>query len=64
MALREPDRAEEQQPELAHNTLADATAGGKAIVVAKTTISGPAPPPEQEAEEDEIKEILGCPKDK
>ena len=37
---------------------------GKAIVVTETTISGPAPPPEQEAEEDEVKEILGRPKDK
>jgi len=64
LAPREPDRAEEQQPELAQNTLADATARGKAIVVAETTISGPAPPPEQEAEEDEIEEILGRPKDK
>ena len=44
MAPREPDRAEEQQPELAQNTLVDATARGKAIVVAETTISGPAPP--------------------
>ena len=30
-------------------------------MVAETTISGPAPPPEQE---DEIEEILGHPKDK
>jgi len=44
--------------------LADATAHGKAIVVAETTISGPAPPPEQEAEEDKVEEILGRPKDK
>ena len=64
MAPREPDRAEEQQPELAQNTLVDATARGKAIVVAETTISGLAPPPEQEAEEDEVEEILGHPKDK
>ena len=49
---------------MAQNTLADATARGKAIVVAETTISGPAPPPEQEAEEDKIEEILGRPKDK
>ena len=64
MAPREPDRAEEQQPELAQNTFADAAARGKAIVVAETTISGPVPPPEQEAEEDEVEEILGHPKDK
>ena len=61
MAPREPDRAEEQQPELAQNTLADATARGKAIVVAKTTDSRPALPLEQE---DEVEEILGHPKDK
>ena len=64
LAPREPDRAEEQQSELAQNTLADATARGKAIVVAETTIFGPAPPPEQEAEEDKVEEILGRPKDK
>ena len=49
---------------MAQNTLADATARGKAIVVAETTISGLAPPPEQEAEEDEVEEILGHPQDK
>ena len=64
MAPREPVQAEEQQPGLAQSTLADATARGKAIVVAETTNSRPAPPPEQEAEEDEIEEILGRPKDK
>ena len=40
LAPRKLDQAEEQQPELAQNTLADATARGKAIVVAETTISG------------------------
>ena len=64
MAPREPDQAEEQQPELAQSTLADATARGKAIVVAETTDSRPAPPPKQEAEEDEVEEILGRPQDK
>ena len=64
MAPRGPDQAEEQQPEVAQSTLADATARGKAIVVAETTISRPALPLEQEAEEDEVKEILGRPKDK
>ena len=34
---RGPDQAEEQQPEVAQSTLADATARGKAIVVADTT---------------------------
>ena len=64
MAPREPDQAEEQQPELAQSTLADAMARGKAIVVAKTTDSRPAPPLEQEAKEDEVEEILGRPQDK
>ena len=61
---RGSDQAEEQQPEVAQSTLADATARGKAIVVAETTDSRPAPPPEQEAEEDEVEEILGRPQDK
>ena len=64
LAPRGPDQVEEQQSEVAKSTLADAMARGKAIVVAETTISGPAPPPEQEAEEDEVEEILGRPKDK
>ena len=64
LAPREPDQAEEQQPELAQSTLADATARGKAIVVAETADSRPVPPPEQEAEEDEVEEILGRPQDK
>jgi len=51
-APRGPDQAKEQQSEVAKSTLADATARGKAIVVAETTNSRPAPPPEQEAEED------------
>ena len=49
---------------MAQSTLADATARGKAIVVAETTNSRPAPPPEQEAEEDEVEEVLGRPQDK
>ena len=61
MAPREPDQAEEQQPEVAQSTIADATAHGKAMVVAETTDSRPAPPPEQEAEEDEVEEVLGRP---
>ena len=64
MAPRELDQAEEQQPEVAQSTLADATARGKAIVVAETTNSRPAPLPEQEAEEDEVEEVLGRPQDK
>ena len=64
LAPREPDQAEEQQPEVAQSTLADATARGKAMVVLETADSRPAPPPEQEAEEDEVEEILGHPQDK
>ena len=63
-APRGPDQAEEQQPEVAQSTLADATARGKAIVVTETTNSRPAPLPEQEAKEDEVEEVLGCPQDK
>jgi len=63
-APRGPDQAKEQQSEVAKSTLADATARGKAIVVAETMNSRPAPPPEQEAEEDEVEEILGHPQDK
>ena len=63
-APRGPDQAEEQQPEVAKSTLADATARGKAIVVVETTNSRPVPPPEQEAKEAEVEEILGCPQDK
>ena len=61
---RGPDQAEEQQPEVAQSTLADAMARGKAIVIAETTNSRPAPLPEQEAEEDEVEEVLGRPQDK
>ena len=61
---REPDQAEEQQPELAQSTLADAMARGKAIVIVETTNSRQAPLPEQEAEEDEVEEVLGRPQDK
>ena len=61
---KEPVQAEEQQPGLAQSTLADAMARGKAIVVVETADSRPVPPPEQEAEEDEVEEILGRPQDK
>ena len=64
MAPNEPNQAEEQQPEVAQSTLADAAAHGKAIVVVETTNSRPAPPPEQEAKEDEVEEIMGRPQDK
>ena len=49
---------------MAQSTLADAMARGKAIVVVETTDSRPALPPEQEAEEDEVEEVLGHPRDK
>ena len=63
-APRGPNQAEEQQPKVAQSTLADATAHGKAIVVAKTTNSRQAPLPKQEAEEDKVEEVLGRPQDK
>ena len=49
---------------MAQSTLADATARGKAIVIVETTNSRQAPLPEQEAEEDEVEEVLGHPQDK
>ena len=49
---------------MAESTLVDATARGKALVVMETVGSRPAPPPEQEAEEDEVEEVLGHPQDK
>ena len=58
------DQTEEQQLEVAQSTFADATARGKAIVIAEAANSGPAPLPKQEAEEDEVEEILGHPQDK
>ena len=33
-------------------------------MIAEAATSGPAPLPEQEAEEDEVEEVLGCPQDK
>ena len=64
MAPREPDLAEEQQPEVAQSILADATARGKALVVVESADSKPASPPEQEAEEEEVEEVLGRPQDR
>ena len=64
MAPREPDLAEEQQPEVAQSTLADATARGKAMVVVESADSRPALPPEQEAKEEEVEEVLGRPQDR
>ena len=64
MALREPDLAEEQQPEVAQNVFADTTARGKTLVVVESANSRPVPPPEQEAEEEEVEEVLGYPQDR
>ena len=58
------DQTEEQQPEVAQSTSADAMARGKAIVIAEAANSGPALLLEQEAEEDEVEEVLGRPQDK
>jgi len=56
-------QTEEQRPEArAQSTFVDATARGKAIVIAETANSGPAP--EEEAEKDEVEEVLGRPQDK
>ena len=46
---------------MAQSTLADASARGKAIVVTETTNSRQALLPKQEAEEDEVEEVLGRP---
>ena len=64
MAPREPDQAEEQQPEVAQSTLADVTAHGKAMVVVGSVDSRLASPLEQEAREEEVEEVLGHPQDK
>ena len=63
-APRVTDQTEEQQSEVAQSTFADATARGKAIVIAEAANSRPAPLPKQEAEEDEVEEVLGRPQDK
>ena len=63
-APRVSDQTDEQQPAVAQSAFADATARGKAIVIAETVNSRPAPLPKQEAEEDEVEEVLGCPQDK
>jgi hypothetical protein len=49
---------------IAQSTFVDATAHGKAIVIAEAANFGPAPIPEEEAEEDEVEEVLGHPQDK
>ena len=49
---------------IAQSTFVDATARGKVIVITEAANSGPAPIPEEEAKEDEVEEVLGCPQDK
>ena len=61
---RVSNQNEEQQPEVAQSTFADAMARGKAIVITEAANSGPTPLPEQEAKEDEVEEVLGHPQDK
>ena len=58
---RVTDQTKEQQPKVAQSTFADATARGKAIVIAEAANSRPAPLPKHEAKEDEVEEVLGCP---
>ena len=59
------EQTEEQRPEvIAQSMFVDATARGKAIVIAEATNSGLAPLPEEEVEEDEVEEVLGRPQDK
>ena len=60
-APRVTDQTEEQQPKVAQSTSVDATARRKAIVIIEAANSGPVPLPEQEAEEDEVEEVLGRP---
>ena len=42
----------------------DVVVRGKAIVIVEAANSGPAPIPEEEAEEDKVEEVLGRPQDK
>jgi len=60
-APRVTDQTEEQQLEVAQSMFADAMARGKAIVIAEAANFGPAPLPEEKAEEDEVEEVLGHP---
>ena len=63
-ASRVMEQTEEQWLEVrAQSTFVDAVARGKAIVIAKAANSRPAPIPEEEAEEDEVEEVLGHPQD-
>ena len=62
---RVTEQTKEQQLEvIAQSTFVDATARGRAIVIAEAAKSRPAPLPEEEAKEDEVEEVLGRPHDK
>ena len=64
-ASRVMEQTEEQRPEVrAQSTFVDAASRGKAIVIAEAANSGLAPIPKEEAEEDEVEEVLGHPQDK
>jgi len=64
-ALRVIDQTKEQQPEVgAQSMFVDATAHGKAIVIAEVAKAKPAPRSKEESEEDEVEEVLGRPQDK
>jgi hypothetical protein len=64
-APRVTEQTKEQQPEvIAQSMFVDATARGKAIVIAEAANSRPAPIPEEEAEEDKVEEVLGHPQDR
>ena len=55
-------QTEEQRMEArAQSMFVDAVARGKAIVIAEAANSRPAPIPKEEAEEDEVEEVLGRP---
>ena len=61
-APRVMGQTEEQRMEArAQSMFVDAVARGKAIVIIEAANSGPAPIPEEEAEEDEVEEVLGRP---
>ena len=58
-------QTEEQRTEArAQSTFVDAAARGKAIVIAEAANSGLAPIPKEEADEDEVEEVLGHPQDR
>ena len=63
--LRVMEQTEEQQSEVrAQPTFTEAKDYGKALVSTEAANAGSAPTPEDEPEEDEVEEVLGCPQDK